>query len=139
MPASQKCVRLARLPLACALRHASVCLTSGQPVVWPACARAVVPAVRPPHCPQVEKSVADLGHHAFMLHTLMTPREREQQASGQEALHNNQGGNTHRSGRSAHPLDVLAGGAEDCLFNVAQLQGVMALDDIEEIVAQVSS
>jgi hypothetical protein len=81
---------------------------------------------------QVEKSVADLGRHGFTLRTLLTPkaaRAAEQQAH-EQALH------SQDSDRMKQQLELQAG-LEGCGFNPAQLQGVMALDDIEEIVAQV--
>lgn len=81
---------------------------------------------------QVEKSVADLGRHGFTLRTLLTPkaaRAAEHQAR-EQALH------SQDSDRFKQQLELQAG-LEGCGFNPAQLQGVMALDDIEEIVAQV--
>lgn len=95
------------------------------------------------HFPQVERSVADLGRHGFTLRTLLSPKaardEQQHAAAAGEQGYPSQAGASHRSGHSRHPLELHAGGPGSCNFNVAQLQGVMALDEIEEIVAQVSN
>jgi hypothetical protein len=87
-------------------------------------------------CWQVERSVANLSKQAFNLRTLLSPKAaqaRQAAAAAAAALAAAAGEAEAGSsqGRTRHWV------FEEWGFNLDQLQGVLALDEIEEIVAQV--
>jgi hypothetical protein len=84
---------------------------------------------------QVERSVANLSKQTFNLRTLLSPKaaQAKQAAAAAAAALAAAADGQDEAGSS----QTRHWAFEECGFNLSQLQGVVALDEIEEIVAQV--
>lgn len=95
------------------------------------------------HHSQVEKSVADLSRQAQTLRTLLSPKAAAAAAKAMGATvfsqqyKGSQGGTEKVKGPHLTHTPRQHAMFDDCGFSVAQLEGVMALDEIEQLVAQV--
>lgn len=89
------------------------------------------------HLLQVEKSVADLSRQGFDLRTLLSPYAAAMRKSA--AAGGLSGGSSPRqAGDGMQPRHGVRHWAfEECGFSLAALQGVVELDEVEEIVSQV--
>lgn len=83
---------------------------------------------------QVSKSVADLSRQGLDLRTLLSPH-----TANSKAVAGRQGSSGHASPRDGIQArhGVRHWAFEECGFNLSHLQGVMAYEEIEEVVAQV--
>ena len=87
--------------------------------------------------------MADLSKQGYMLRHLLTPRAATALAKAAAAAfnpqHNKGWTGAAEQGQAASGSEAGHGGLNACGFNVAQLEGILALDEIEQLVAQVRS
>lgn len=87
---------------------------------------------------QVEKSVADLSRQGFDLRTLLSPYAAAMRKSAAAGGGLSGGSSPRQAGDGMQPRHGVRHWAfEECGFSLAALQGVVELDEIEEIVSQV--
>jgi hypothetical protein len=89
-------------------------------------------------CVQVEKSVADLSRQGFDLRTLLSPYAAAMHKSAAAAAGGGLSGSSSPHDGSLQPRHGVRHWAfEECGFSLSALQGVVELDEVEEIVSQV--